>query len=356
MQPIIVNLGPLKIYGYGLMLVLGFLSGISLARWRARRCGLDPQMVPTVGLLALVAGVLGARAAYVIQHYEAQFAYQPAWELLNITSGGLIFYGGVAAATGVILTYIRVCRLPMRRVLDVIAPSLMLGLAFGRMGCLLNGCCFGGPARAGFPLAAHFRYAVPPLVSLGSGGNIFGDASVSPVFQHQLSRQMPPERGGLDIGSLPPYLLERNALGQAASTERMRAIPVAPADLSPKDAKDVLYHANVYARPVQPAQTLAVINALLVAGLLMAYSRLRKREGQVFLLMLMLYPVLRFVEEGIRDDNPHDLFHLHFTHNQITSMVMIGVGLGLWLLLRHWPAAATGPAPAVAASSRQKGN
>ena len=86
-------------------------------------------------------------------------------------------------------------------------------------------------------------------------------------------------------------------------------------------------------------QAYGIINALLLAGLMVGFSRLRWREGQVFAMMLILYPMTRIVLESLRGDNPHDLWRLppQLTHNQWTSLAMTAVGLLLWLGLRLWP-------------------
>jgi phosphatidylglycerol:prolipoprotein diacylglycerol transferase len=92
---------PLRIYGYGLMMVLGFLSGIALAQWRARKSGESPDAIPALGILALIGGVVGARLAYVIQDWrEFSRAPNPLGAMLDVTSGGLIYFGGVAGARG----------------------------------------------------------------------------------------------------------------------------------------------------------------------------------------------------------------------------------------------------------------
>ena len=93
-------------------------------------------------------------------------------------------------------------------------------------------------------------------------------------------------------------------------------------------------------RPVKPAQALALVNALILAGLLILFTRIRRREGQVFVLLLILYPITRFVEELIRDDNAHDLLSGILTHNQYTSMAILAVGILLWVALGKLPASA----------------
>jgi len=209
MRQIIIDLGSLKIFGleipfrvhgYGLMLVLGFFSAIVLARWRARRVGENPEVITQCGLLSLIGGLVGARAAYVMQHWDGQFAgaRDQLSSVLSITSGGLIYYGGLILAGLVVLAYLVLNRLPVRRFLDVVAVSLMVGLAFGRAGCLLNGCCFGQPSPPGAVGAMRFPMYTKPLIQLysGVGGFSLATSWPTPVYESQFEQGLvrPDER------------------------------------------------------------------------------------------------------------------------------------------------------------------
>ena len=97
---------------------------------------------------------------------------------------------------------------------------------------------------------------------------------------------------------------------------------------------------------MKPAQLLAIINALVIAAVLWGFHGLRWREGQVFALMLVLYPLTRIVEEAIRDDNAHNFAQLVFTHNQVVSMLIMLLGLSMWLALQRMSAVAGGRAGA----------
>ena len=462
----------LRIYGYGLMMVLGFLTAISIARWRARRMGESPDVMTQVGILSLIGGVLGARLAYVIQHWDTQFAHAHSLgDILNITSGGLIYYGGLVLASLVVLVFLLAKRLPIRRHLDIVTVSLMVGLAFGRAGCLLNGCCYGGPCGKDWALGTEFPMYSEPLVKLDGRDNPFslGQEGPSPIFHNQLQQRA--ERIHAAKGADEPAALDNHAedilekvvtvpeeLVHFAAVDRvpvddpaagdsikmLRVLP--PRDLhhklttdqvsalfrskeetrkafdalagsdrqlaeaewrgslaEPKEGgllagsehwseaisfdgrhdgkrdgelsfdefwtyagrrKEFLINrygrgddekarADINARlqsdeialataahalPIKPAQALGIINALLLAVILSLFHRLRKREGQVFALLLVLYPITRFMLEAIRDDNPHNLMEGVLTHNQYTSLAMVLGGIVLFVLLRKMPA------------------
>lgn len=434
---------PLRIYGYGLMLVLGFLLGIYLARRRARRAGESPDDVTHCGLLALLGGIVGSRAAYVMQHWQSQFARDPdrLSAVLNVTSGGLIYYGGVVLGMAMVLVYLRAKRLPARRFLDIVAVSMMVGLAFGRAGCLLNGCCYGGPCRQDWRLGMRFGMFSQPLYKLDDAGGPFsgGADGPSPVYAHQMARgRVRPDarlcmQGGQYV--LPPRSLHgplendqmavmlgpkaeaqkyfamlagldgrvehaewREGLGRGdgflrgseawddairfdgnrdgalnfaeawhyLSTRRAEIIARfdtdgnGQLDARQRGGANEYLQADLYAlaaaeraEPVQPAQVLGIINALLLAGLLAAFYRIRTREGQVFALMFVLYPITRFVLEAIRDDNPHSLLDGVLTHNQYTSLAMAAAGVVMYLALRRFPASA-GPGLARRAGSEKQ--
>ena len=332
MQPIITDFGtltlgglsiPLRIYGYGLMLVLGFLLAVLLAQRRARRVGENPEVLSRCGILALIGGIAGSRIAYVIQHWDTHFAREPnpLAAVLNISSGGLIYYGGVVLATAMVLAYLRFKKLPVRRHLDILAISMMVGLAFGRAGCLLNGCCYGARSDARWALGMRFGMYSPPLLKLDGRENPYsvGTESPSPVYAHQM-----------DTGQVTPPAELTDEHGWLIPPREFTPAQIAAAQ-------------RARSEPVQPAQALSIVNALLIAGLLAAFFRLRRREGQVFALMLLMYPVTRFVLESIRDDNHHDLWSGVLTHNQYTSVGMFLAGAAMMWALTKLPASA-GPA------------
>jgi hypothetical protein len=310
--------------------------------------------------------------------------------------------------------------------LDIIAPSLMIGLAFGRMGCLLNGCCFGGACEPDWALAQRFPMYSRPLVNLGGGAGPFSaqaDAP-SPPFQHQLAHgDLHPDPRLLAFGArqpLPPRDLHgklesdqttmmfatqeqqkqafedlagddgllderefrhgrRRGDGLLRGSEALTAAlrfdrdgdrrldwPETRAwlrsrrawlvdsfdrdrdgllDAPERSAASAWLQADTYAlaieahsAPVRPAQVLGIVNALLLAAGLLVVGRIRTREGQVFAILMVSYPLTRFILEAVRADNPHDLAQGNLTHNQYTSLAITTIGIVTLIALRRLPA------------------
>jgi phosphatidylglycerol:prolipoprotein diacylglycerol transferase len=169
MHPDIVDWGFIHIRSYGLLLAVAFLVGTWLALREARRLALDEDRLVTVILVVLVCSIVGARALYVLEHVQE---FQREWgSMLAVWQGGLTLYGGVVAGTVGGLLAARQLGMPMWTVADATAPSLALGTAIGRVGCFLNGCCYGVPTS--LPWGVRF-----PADSFA--GLEFGDVPVHP--------------------------------------------------------------------------------------------------------------------------------------------------------------------------------
>ena len=143
MHPMLFRLGPLHFYSYGLLIAVGFLAASALAVRRAAAVGIDPASIQNIGLTALLAGLSGGRLAYVLLRWELYRGHP--FEILRLDHGGLVFYGGLAAGLPAALWVIRRAGLPVLRTVDLLVPPLTVAHAFGRVGCFLNGCCYGKP-------------------------------------------------------------------------------------------------------------------------------------------------------------------------------------------------------------------
>ncbi|HEX2949704.1 MAG TPA: prolipoprotein diacylglyceryl transferase [Armatimonadota bacterium] len=138
----IYKIGHFRVEAYGAMLMLGFITGILSAIHLGKRRGITQDTLLDIGLLILVSAIIGARVLYWMITRDAG----PLFDLHDIVNnglGGLSFHGGLIAGVLVIIGYIRVKHLKLWRLTDCLAPGVALGYAITRIGCFLNGCCFG---------------------------------------------------------------------------------------------------------------------------------------------------------------------------------------------------------------------
>jgi phosphatidylglycerol:prolipoprotein diacylglycerol transferase len=139
---------------YGVMMALAFLAGLWTATRRARLANVHGDVIADVTMWLMAGSIVGARFAYVTTYWKQEFAGQPFSEVFMIQHGGLVYYGGLIGAMISGLGYLTWKKLPVWKIADILAPSVALGSVFGRIGCLLNGCCFG--RRCDLPWAIHF--------------------------------------------------------------------------------------------------------------------------------------------------------------------------------------------------------
>jgi phosphatidylglycerol:prolipoprotein diacylglycerol transferase len=141
MHPILLELGPLSIKTYGFLIAVGFLIGIALASREAKRVGINQQTVLDLAFYIILGAIIGSRLFYVITHPE--YFRESLLDAFKVWEGGLTFYGGFIMALAVAVFMIKKHRLPACQTLDLFAPSLAVGILFGRLGCFFAGCCYG---------------------------------------------------------------------------------------------------------------------------------------------------------------------------------------------------------------------
>jgi len=299
----------LTVKSYGLMMVIGFLAAVSLIRHLSRNITPYPQLITNAALYSLIGGVVGARLFFVV-HYFDKFRLRPL-EILYIWEGGLELLGGVVLAIAVILFYLLYHKLPIRRYLDILAIGLMLALVFGRIGCFLNGCCFGKPTK--LPWGVRFPY------------NSFAYLS---QINANLERDRPdpqlklPQEDYVDYISTngkwyPKHYQDLTERQKIEVTEgKYRCLPVHPTQLY-SSATAVLLSLILYSfwRRAQKA------------GLSESSNKLFTKPGCTFALMFILYGISRFLMEFLRDDNPFEFDSLTISQNIGLAMIALGVVL-----------------------------
>jgi phosphatidylglycerol:prolipoprotein diacylglycerol transferase len=163
MHPVIVRLGPVVVSAYGFFLALSFILGLWLAATRARRMGLDQRQVVDAAFWIVLAAMAGARFYFVVQHF-GDFSGHPLRIFFSLPGrlnclGGLSMYGGIIGGILAEVVFFAVKKIPILPYADAFAPSVGLGIFLTRIGCFLNGCCFGLPTSSW--LGVHFPLDSP---------------------------------------------------------------------------------------------------------------------------------------------------------------------------------------------------
>jgi phosphatidylglycerol---prolipoprotein diacylglyceryl transferase len=159
MFPVILELGPLKIHSYGLMIAAGFLVALYFVRREARKAGYDPDIFTNAAYWCLFLGILGTRVLYIIM-FPDQFSWTRPLQWFAIWEGGLVFQGGAPPAVAFCYFYLRAKGVNFWKAADVALPYVALGHGVGRLGCFFNGCCYG--ERCDLPWAVRFPAGSPP--------------------------------------------------------------------------------------------------------------------------------------------------------------------------------------------------
>lgn len=354
----------LAIRSYGVMMLTGIVSGTALAMWRAKRVGLNPDLILTLAFWGFVPAIVGARLFYVIEYWP-QFRQETLGatlgEVINITKGGLVVYGSLVGGMLGLAACLYKEKLPALATLDVVAPALLLGLALGRVGCFLNGCCFGGECH--LPWAVEFPTGSPPFVRQVEQGKVFlyglkivGEPD-SPAAIAEVEPGSPAERQGLKAGQhvrrIDGYRVDSVAGAQrlliaaqawqpsgdsvSIQTVESRSIAHLPTAAPPPRSL-----------PVHPTQLYSTIDALILCLFLLAYDPFRRRDGELLALLLTLYPISRFLMEFIRTDEP-GILGSGLSIGQIVSLLILAATAGLWFYVLRKPPARALPVQAATA-------
>jgi len=264
---------------YGLIMIVGFLAAIFLMRKLAVKVKENPDHIANAALYALVVGIIGARFFYVAHHY-GDFREGPWWEVFATWQGGLELVGGVILSVVVTILYLLKQKLSVRTYLDILAIGLMLGLALGRVGCFFSGCCWGKPTDAAWSI--RFPYASEPHHS-------------------QVNPDMTKNRTKPYLVLPEDYFMYIDKSGTEKFPNFFKPFEL----LTPQQQYEVT-KGKYRSVAVHPAQLLSSLCAFILCAVLCTVwlKFLHKRPGRTFFLMLILYGIVRFFLEFIRDDNP----------------------------------------------------
>jgi len=255
------------IHTYGLMIMLAMLAAFVISSYRARIVGVDSDELPLMYLLVAAAGVFTSRLFYFLFSVPEVFFADPL-SFFSSSEGGLVFYGGPIGGVVVGVTYCILKKIPAWKMVDIAAPTIMLGLAIGRFGCFFAGCCHG----------VHCEKPITnTLLSLPGGEMVLVEgAPYLALLFHP----------GVGVGS-------------------------------------------IHNLPLFPTQVWESSGAfLLFLGLSHMWKKLRFFDGQILVAMMLCYAVLRSTIENFRGDTirGEDLW-MGLTTSQTISVYMVGLCL-----------------------------
>ena len=159
MYPEICRIGPLVVYSYGLALVVAFFVVTTLASQEAKRNQINPDIIYNLIFIAFISGIIGARLFYVLQNF-AYYIKSPI-EIIMLQRGGLSWFGGLFFGLISSVVYLKLKKLRVYEIADIVVPYLALGQAIGRLGCFFNGCCYGKEYTHGIYFPIHDKILIP---------------------------------------------------------------------------------------------------------------------------------------------------------------------------------------------------
>ncbi|TWT91138.1 Prolipoprotein diacylglyceryl transferase [Pseudobythopirellula maris] len=345
----------IPIRGYGVMLLLAVSTGLVMAVRRAQANGVSADTIFSLAFWMFLAGIAGARLFFVAEYWDASFAGKPwgevLFEVVRFTEGGLVVYGSLIGASLAFVWFTWRHKIPMLALADVVAPSLVAGLAIGRLGCLMNGCCYGGECDR--PWAVTFPEGSPPYVDQLIRGEFYGfkmaefeeDGVVRlRVVSADASTGLEPGAtvtaiGGAAVGDLYSAAAEIGRAYERGEGLRLRLA-------SGEEVRVPAAEPRTRSLPVHPTQIYSAVNAALLAWLLWAYYPSRRRDGEVLAILLTIYPVSRYLLEVIRTDETA-FMGTGLSISQNVSLLILAAAAALWVwLLSRPPQRAFGNAPA----------
>ncbi len=341
----------LAIRGYGLFLLAAIAAGVMLVLSRSKHVGLSTDQILALGFWMMVIGIAGARIFYVVQKSDDFFAngfsLAALKDVLDMTKGGLVVYGSLIGGMVAGIVFLKLNKLPLARTADLIAPSMVLGLAIGRMGCLMNGCCYGGVCEAPLPSVTFPAGSAPYMKQLSEGELIGVKANLNtdqqsgyPLVAESIQSGSLADELGMKAGDEFAVMVDSPfesylRFQQENGNESLKGMELLGFVQSKRQGELPFPATKLPARSLSthPTQIYSSINAGLLCLVLWFYWTVRKFDGEVFALMLVLYSLGRFLMELIRQDELGQ-FGTALTISQWVSICMIILGFAIFFYVR----------------------
>lgn len=332
----------IAVRGYGVLLLVGIVTAVMAAAYRAGKAGMNPDLIYGLAPWTFIGGIVGARLFYVIQYrdeYIASTWSETIGNALAFTGGGLVVYGGFLGGFAASAFYLLRHRMPLLKLGDAIVPCIFIGLMFGRLGCLMNGCCYGGRCEEG-PTAIEFPAGSPVYQDQLVSGTLLG------IEVDDATRRITNVRGGT-VGEAAGIRIGQRVEQIQADASFLRDAPLdIPADQALVGVA-ALIDGDVYrwspnelpdrALPVRAAQVISSLTGATMALVLWSLGwwldrQSWRRSGTLMFVGFAAYAVVRFVLEIVRVDEGGQ-FGTSFSISQWVSLCVLAASVGglIWL-------------------------
>ncbi|MBM66062.1 MAG: hypothetical protein CMH55_07505 [Myxococcales bacterium] len=351
MLPVLIQIGSLKLHTYGVMVVLGFLVAVNLAQRHGKKVGYDEDLIGDLAFYMMIAGLIGAHILHIIVYWNTGGYADDPLKIIRIWEGGIVFYGGFLGATAYFFYFTKKHDLNLWALGDIYIPSLAIGHAIGRLGCLAAGCCFGTPCDASWGLNfPHERAPVIGGVDENKDGekDPFASIAYTSIRNQQITKrrflgqvkgcqELPDadlqkavkacqdggECTGIEVKSTSDGANQflraikkcqaNKSCDSAEVRDFLRSCPdekvvVAAAAMPPITQKDLdgegiedfslALHQPEHTMDLHPVQLYEALGELTIFFILVMWRYRKRFHGQIFLMWLILYPILRWVNEN----------------------------------------------------------
>jgi phosphatidylglycerol:prolipoprotein diacylglycerol transferase len=285
MIPVLFEIGPLRVYSYGLMLGIAFLVGSYVLGREFRRKGIDANHASTITIISVVFGLVGAKVLHLLENWQA-FVQDPVG--MAFSAGGLTWYGGFLLAIVVAGWYAHRKRIPLLRFLDAVGIALMIGYGVGRIGCHLSG---------------DGDYGVPTTLPWGT---IYAQGTAKPSVM------------------LERYFADNADAREFWKYDSLRVM------IAGRDRLGGYYTRFDEVTPLHPTPVYEFLLGVLGFGILLALRKRPMPDGMVFAAYLLLASLFRFSVEFLRL-NPRLLFGL--SEAQLFSVILFLAGIAAAVVL-----------------------
>jgi phosphatidylglycerol:prolipoprotein diacylglycerol transferase len=342
----------IPIYGFGLMLFLTFVACTWLAGRLGRRENIPPERFQDLAIWLFVSGLIGARITYMVQYGR------PIEEFFQIWQGGIVFYGAfIGGWMGYGLFWylvLRKLRISTWKLADAVAPALALGLAIGRVGCLLNGCCYGAVAHPDSP-QLHFPMLTAPCremlvprgyqtafgfsidimvtreVEVAPSKQYRQEARVAAVEPHSAAEAAGLRSGDLIVAAEGQPIHTYEDLVRLTLVDWPRGKPDLRLTVLRAGERIELPAFTPRSLGLYPTQLYESISMGLLLLVLLSFYPLRRHDGQVLTLFMVCYAVHRYLNESLRDDTTPVAFGLTLSQNISIGVLAAAVVLEVYL-------------------------